>query len=321
MRIMVIAEHDGTSLRAGTRSALGFANSVAGQTRGSVECLVLGRRIEKVASDAASYGLVFSADHPTLANPVADRYARVIADITRQQTVDLVVAASTTYAKDIIGRAAGLLGGAMASDVVHHEFHDEQLVLRRPMFAGAVTATVVLCGHPQIITVRPTAYAAPPRAESPFAITPIAIDNASLPSHITFERVESKASHRPDVTEARVVVSGGRAIKTSDDYERLIGALADHLGGAAGSSRALVDAGITPNELQVGQTGKIVAPDLYIALGISGAVQHLAGMKHSKVIVAVNIDADAPIFEVADYGLVGDLYDLIPRIIAQLDAK
>jgi len=151
------------------------------------------------------------------------------------------------------------------------------------------------------------------------AITAVAVDEASLPKRIEFETLESKLSNRPDVTEARIVVSGGRGIKNSEDFERLVGGLADKLHAATGSSRALVDAGITPNAFQVGQTGKVVAPELYIALGISGAVQHLAGMKNSKIIVAINSDSEAPIFEVADYCLVGDVYQLVPQMIAKLN--
>jgi len=321
MSILVIAEHDHAAIRSGSQSAVGFANSVARQTNAKVECLVIGHKIDNVGRHAASFAPVLVTDSQALAHPVADRYAKVIADVVRQREVGLVVAASTTFSKDIVSRAAGLLGGAMASDVVGHELRDGQLVMRRPMFAGAVTATVVLTGDPQIVTVRASAYETPQPATEPFEITRITVEESSLPNHIRFEQLVSKTSHRPDVTEAWVVVSGGRAMKNADDYERLVGGLADQLGGATGSSRALVDAGITPNELQVGQTGKVVAPNLYIALGISGAVQHLAGMKNSKVIVAINKDPDAPIFEVADYGLVGDVYEIVPRLIEKLNAR
>ena len=320
MSILVVAEHDGTTIRRATRAAIGFANSLTQHANSHVEILVLGQNVERVAQDAAAFAPVLVADDQALAAPVADRYAKVIADVSRERDATHLVAASTTFCKDIVGRSAGLLGGAMASDVVGHEFNDGQLLLRRPMFAGAVTATITLSGSPQIVTIQPAAYAVPRPLTEASEISRIAVDRSSLPNQIQFEQLDSKASHRPDVSEARIVCSGGRAIKNSDDYERLVGRLADELGGATGSSRALVDAGITPNELQVGQTGKIVAPELYIALGISGAVQHLAGMKNSQVIVAINTDPDAPIFEVADYGLVGDVYEIVPRLIEKLHA-
>ncbi len=319
MRVLILCEHDGQGIRLGSRSAVAFANAVAEPTRGSIECLLLGHSLAAVAQDAAAYAPVLLADHPALANPVADRYAKVIADVAKQRGFDLVVAAATTFAKDILPRAAGLLGGAMASEVIGHEFRHGQLCFRRPLFAGAVVATVALCGNPQIVTIRPSAYpAASARAERA-TITNVAMDEATLPKKTEFETLQSKLSSRPDVTEARIVVSGGRGIKSSEDFERLVGGLADKLHAATGSSRALVDAGITPNAFQVGQTGKVVAPELYIALGISGAVQHLAGMKNSKTIVAINSDPDAPIFEVADYGLVGDLYELVPQMITKLN--
>jgi electron transfer flavoprotein alpha subunit len=321
MRVLILCEYDSKSLRLGSRSALAFANAVAEQTQGSVECLLLGHSLATVAQDTSSYAPVLVADHPALANPVADRYAKVIAQVVKERGCDLVVAAATTFAKDILPRAAGLLGGAMASEVIGHQFRDDQLCFRRPLFAGAVVATVALHGKPQIVTVRPSAYApANARAERS-AITTVAVDETTLPKKTEFEVLQSKPSNRPDVTEARIVVSGGRGIKSSEDFERLVGGLADKLHAATGSSRALVDAGITPNAFQVGQTGKVVAPDLYIALGISGAVQHLAGMKNSKTIVAINSDPDAPIFEVADYGLVGDVYELVPQWIAKLNGK
>ena len=319
MRVLILCEYDSHGIRLGSRSAIAFANTVAEQTRGSVECLLLGHSLVTVAQDAAAYAPVLVADHPALANPVADRYAKVIADVVTQRGFDLVVAAATTFAKDILPRASGLLGGAMASEVIGHEFRDGRLCFRRPLFAGSVVATVAVLGNPQIVTVRPSAYApASARAERS-VITNVAIAEASLPKKTEFEALQSKLPDRPDVTEARIVVSGGRAIKNSEDFERLVGGLADKLHAATGSSRALVDAGITPNAFQVGQTGKVVAPELYIALGISGAVQHLAGMKNSKTIVAINSDPDAPIFEVADYGLVGDVYELVPQWIAKLN--
>jgi electron transfer flavoprotein alpha subunit len=321
MRVLILCEYDSKGIRLGSRSAVAFASAVAEQTRGSVECLLLGYSLATVAQDASAYAPVLVADHPTLANPVADRFAKVITDVVKQRGCDLVVAAATTFAKDILPRAAGLLGGAMASEVIGHEFREGRLCFRRPLFAGSVVATVALKGSPQIVTVRPSAYTPAGARSERCAITTVAVDEATLPRKTEFEALQSKLSNRPDVTEARIVVSGGRAIKSSEDFERLVGGLADKLHAATGSSRALVDAGITPNAFQVGQTGKVVAPELYIALGISGAVQHLAGMKNSKTIVAINRDPDAPIFEVADYGLVGDVYELVPQWIARLNGK
>jgi electron transfer flavoprotein alpha subunit len=170
----------------------------------------------------------------------------------------------------------------------------------------------------KFLTVRASAFAHPQKLAQSSPVEKIPIDAATLPNFTEYIGSETKVAGRPDSTEARVVVSGGRALKNAEDFERLVGGLADALGGAIGSSRALVDAGITPNSLQVGQTGKIVAPELYFALGISGAIQHLAGMKDTKIIVAINKDPDAPIFEVADYGLVGDVYQVVPELIEKV---
>jgi electron transfer flavoprotein alpha subunit len=319
MKVLVVAEHDGHALRVASLSCFAFAKAVADATGGSVTWLVLGDRVDSVAAQAAHLAPVLAVESPALAHPLADSYARAISNVVRERQFDLISAASSTFSKDVLPRACASLDGAMASDVVRHELTDAGLQFDCPQFAGAVTSTIRLIGSPQVVTVRGSAYPAAEVGNS--AAHPIerfAIDAAVLASRSQFVALKSKKSARPDVTEARIVVSGGRALKNSDDFERIVGKLADTLGGAVGSSRALVDAGITPNELQVGQTGKIVAPELYIAVGISGAVQHLAGMKNSRTIVAINIDPDAPIFEVADYGLVGDAYQIVPQLIEKL---
>ena len=315
MRALVVLEHDGHAVRAGSYSAAAFAAAVVAPSGGGVEFLLVGHAVQALAEAAAHFGPVLVADHEVLAVPAADRFSSIIAGVVRARNIDLVTAASTNVARDIVGRAAGLLGGAMASDVVGHEFRDGRLLVKRPMYAGSLIATVALSGSPQIVTVRPSAYLPLPPRKARCEIEPLAVDEAQLRSDVHCVRNESVAKARPDLTEARVVVSGGRAFKTSDEFETYVGRLADVLGGACGCTRALVDSGIAPNELQVGQTGKIVAPELYIALGISGSVQHLAGMKNSKVIVAVNNDPEAPIFDVADYGLVGDVREVVPQWI------
>ena len=317
MSTLVVVEHDGTKVREGSRCAITAARALSG-SNDSAELLVLGAGIESVAADAARLGPTVVADCHLLQHPTADIYARLIADICMARSVDLVVAASTSFAKDILPRTAALLGASMASDVVGFSHQDHQLFLQRPMFAGAAIATVTLVGRPRIITVRSTAFspAQPTERASDIAIWPV--DESSLPRRIIYVGLQSRATHRPDVTEARIVVSGGRAFRTSQEFEQCVGRLADALGGATGCTRALVDAGIAPNEWQVGQTGKIVAPELYFALGISGAVQHLAGMKGSKVVVAINNDPDAPIFTIATYGLVGDARELVSQLIDEL---
>lgn len=300
---------------------MNFANAGAGSSGGEVAWLVLGHQAESVATEAARYAPVLVVDSPALEMPMAERVSRVIAAVVRERNHDLVCAAASTYSKDVLPRAAALLGGAMVSDVVRHELVDGRLQFDSPQFAGAVIATLRLIGSPQIVTVRASAYPAAEARTTAGTIERIELAAATFACRGHYEGLKSKQNLRPDVTEARVVVSGGRAFRNSADFEQLVGQLADAFGGAAGSSRALVDAGITPNELQVGQTGKIVAPDLYVALGISGAVQHLAGMKNSRTIVAINNDPEAPIFDVADFGLVGDVYAIVPEMIQKLQSR
>jgi electron transfer flavoprotein alpha subunit len=319
MRVLVVAEHDGHALRAASLSCFTFAQAVAEAAGGSVTWLVLGNKIDPVVAEASEFAPVIAVDSPLLSQPLADSFARAIATVVVERQFELVSGAASTFSKDVLPRAAALLGGSMASDVVRHELMNTGLQFDCPQFAGAVTATLRLIGSPQVVTVRGSAYPPAKADESTnHTVERVEIDAAKLASRCQYIGLKSKKSARPDVTEARIVVSGGRALKNSEDFERLVGKLADTLGGAVGSSRALVDAGITPNELQVGQTGKIVAPELYIAIGISGAVQHLAGMKNSRTIVAINSDPDAPIFDVADFGLVGDAYQIVPQLIEKL---
>ncbi len=318
MDILVYLEYRGSEVRKASLSALSFAQLVAEATGGTAKFLLLGNELEQVASQAAQFAPVLVLQSPVIAFPIAERLAPVIATAVRSQGADMLVAASISQSKDILGRAAGLLGGAMASDVVAHNIVENELRFDRPIFAGAAVATVAVEGSPQIITVQASAYKAASPCSTPGEISTASVEPADIPQRVQIVKVETKQSTRPDVTEASVVVSGGRAIKNSEDFEQLVGGLADALGGGTGSSRALVDSGITSNELQVGQTGKIVAPDIYVALGISGAVQHLAGMKNSKTVVAINNDPEAPIFAEADYGLIGDVYKIVPDLIQKL---
>jgi len=319
-KILVLAEHDGGQLKLATLSAVAFAKRVVADTGGSFDILVIGENLGGMAKSLRNHGAgaVLLADYALLKAPVADKYAQVIADVARRRGSTMVVGAASTYSKDILPRAAALLDAGMLGDVVDVSRDGDDFIFKRVMFAGNAIATVKLDGGVKFLTVRAAAFAHPPGSSgtSPIESVPVAADG--LPAFAEYVGREAKVAGRPDSTEARVVVSGGRAIKNAEDFERLIGGLADALGGAVGSSRALVDSGITPNSLQVGQTGKIVAPDLYIAAGISGAIQHLAGMKDTKVIVAINKDADAPIFEVADYALVGDVYAVVPELIEKL---
>ena len=318
--ILVIAEHDDGQLKLATLSAVAFAKRAIADVGGSFDVLVIGESVGGTVESLRNHGAssVLVADHALLKHPVADKYAQVIAEVARQHGSTMVVGAASTFAKDILPRAAAVLDAGMLSDVVDVRRDGDDFIFKRVLFAGNAIATVKLEGPVKFLTVRPAAFAPPANGPETSPVVCIAVEADRLPAFTEYEGREAKVAGRPDSTEARVVVSGGRAIRTAEDFERLIGGLADALGGAVGSSRALVDSGITPNSLQVGQTGKIVAPDLYIAVGISGAIQHLAGMKDAKVIVAINKDAEAPIFEVADFGLVGDAYQVVPELVGKL---
>jgi len=241
--------------------------------------------------------------------PPADGLAKAIAGIAGGYSH--IASASSMQAKDVLPRLTALLDGVMVTDAIAIE---SPICFRRPVVAGSAIATVEVSGSPVILTVRPAGF---PKVD---AGSPFAGEAIQLEPQVKARRISAsgKSGGRPDLTQAKVVVSGGRPLKDAETFEKLIGGLADKLGGAVGATRAAVDSGIAPNECQVGQTGKIVAPDLYIAAGISGSTQHMAGIKDSKVIVAINKDPDAPIFEVADIGIVADLYDIIPALMERL---
>ena len=313
---LILIEHDRQQVKRPSLHAIALARQLGGE----YALLVVGHGLDGIATSIVSYGAsaVIVADDPALAEPLADRYAAVIAEAARKHGAKTILGASSTFSKDVLPRAAALLDAPMVTDVVAIEKKDGSISYRRPINAGSMFATVKVEGDRRILTVRPTAFESPVANAAPCGIKRFDFDPASLPNGMQFISREERKSNRPDLTEARVVVSGGRPLKDKETFERLVGGLADALGGAIGATRAAVDAGMAPNDYQIGQTGKVVAPELYIALGISGAIQHLAGIKDSRIIVAINKDPDAPIFQMATYALVGDLYQIVPQLIESI---
>lgn len=318
--LLVLAEHDRGQLKLATLAAVSCAKQVCESLGVPFEILVLGHTVGTVAEELRGYGAanVIVADHPSLEHPLADKYAQALTHVAKERNARMVLATASTFSKDILPRSAALLDAGMLSDVTAVIPDENDFTFQRVMFAGNAIATVTLEGPIKVFTVRAAAFSAPEKTDSLSAVVSVTVASETLPHLMEFVSREEKPSGRPDATEARIVVSGGRAFKNSEDFEQLVGGLADVLGAAVGSSRALVDSGITPNTLQIGQTGKVVAPELYLGLGISGAIQHLAGMKDSKIVAAVNQDPEAPIFEVADYGLVGDVYQVVPELIRKM---
>lgn len=309
MTILVIAEHDNSTLNPATLNTLAAAKAIGGD----IEVLVAGenaKTVAEAAAKAANVNKVLLADNAVYGHMLAENIAKLVVDIAKNYTH--ILAPATANGKNYLPRVAALLDVDQISEIVAVITPD---TYKRPIYAGNAIATVQSSAPIKVITVRATnfdAVAAEGGNATIEVITEVA--NAGV-SHFVSEELE--ASDRPELTEARVVVSGGRALQSAENFKLIYG-LADKLGGAVGASRAAVDAGYISNDLQVGQTGKIVAPELYIAVGISGAIQHTAGIKDSKVIVAINKDEEAPIFQVADYGLVGDLFELVPELTKAL---
>ena len=296
------------------------AITLARQLGGEYALLILGYDLDKIGGSLVSLGAnaVVVADDPALAEPLADRYATVVAEVARRRGAMTLLGTSSTFSKDILPRAAALLDAPMITDVLAVEEKDGSISYRRPINAGSMLATVKIEGERRVLTVRATAFEAPAADARTCPVERFELDAASLPNGMEFISREQRKSDRPDLTEARVVVCGGRPLKDKETFERLVGGLADALGGGVGATRAAVDAGMVPNDYQVGQTGKIIAPELYVGIGISGAIQHLAGIKDSRIIVAINKDPDAPIFQIATYGMVGDLHQIVPQLIESI---
>lgn len=311
MTILVIAEHDNAKLKPSTRNVI----TAAQQLTGPIHVAVLGNDCQQVAEEAAKcqgVETVFLAQDPQLSHPIAEAWVPTLN--TLSAGASYILAPASTFGKNIMPRLAASLGVAPLTDVMVIE--DDSTFIR-PIYAGNALATV-RCSEPiKVMTIRPAAFEKCGEASGVATIqeVPFVAPTTSVPKFVSLE--ESK-SERPELGAADVVVSGGRGLQSKENF-KILEELADQLNAAIGASRAAVDAGFVPNDYQVGQTGKVVAPDLYIAVGISGAIQHLAGMKDSKVIVAINKDPEAPIFQVADYGLVGDLFDIVPELTKKLE--
>ncbi|RJG08274.1 electron transfer flavoprotein subunit alpha/FixB family protein [Massilia cavernae] len=309
MKTLVWVEHDNASVKDATLSAVSAASQL-----GEVHLLVAGHNARAVADQGAAIAgvkRVYLADDAAYANALPENIAPLVVKLMADH--DAFVAPATSNGKNIAPRVAALLDVAQVSEIVTVESAD---TFKRPIYAGNAIATVQALDAKKVITVRATAFAKAAAQGGQGTVEPIAgIGDAGLSR---FVGADISVSERPELTSAKVIVSGGRALGSGEKFRELIEPLADRLGAGVGASRAAVDAGYVPNDYQVGQTGKIVAPEVYIAIGISGAIQHLAGMKDSKTIIAINKDEDAPIFQIADIGLVGDLFKILPELTSKL---
>ena len=311
--ILIIAEMLDGKVRKSTHSAITFAR----QAGGTFSILVMGHGAKAAAAEVTTYGAakVLVCDDAYLAQPIAEHFAPTIAAVA--SGFDIIAVTASSFGKDIAPRVAAKLGAGYASDIGGVTSEGGKLTYRRPVYAGNAYAMCTVTTAVQVVSARQSEFAAaePSGGASPIEEVPLAAKDPAA-ERLKFVGIDAAKSERPDLGEARVIVSGGRALK--EKFAEVLDPLATLLGAAIGASRAACDAGYAPAELQVGQTGRVVAPRLYFAVGISGAIQHLAGMKGSKTIVAINKDADAPIFQVADYGLVGDLFTIVPELVTEL---
>jgi electron transfer flavoprotein alpha subunit len=310
MTVLVLAEHDNTSVKKSTLHTVAAAQKIGGE----IHLLVAGHgcaEAAKAAAAIAGVAKVLHADAKQLDDEIAENMAALLVSIAKGYTH--LLAPATSNGKNVMPRAAALLDSQQISDIVAVEAADTYV---RPIYAGNALATVKSRDAIKVITVRTTGFDAVASSGGSATVETVAAPTDSGLS--SFVGREVAKSERPELTSAKIVVSGGRGVGSGENFKKVLEPLADALGAAMGASRAAVDAGFVPNDWQVGQTGKIVAPDLYVAIGISGAIQHLAGMKDSRVIVAINKDEEAPIFQVADYGVVGDLFQVVPQLVEAL---
>jgi electron transfer flavoprotein alpha subunit len=318
--VLVIAQVFDDEVKKSTHSAVTFAAKVAGETGGSYSILALGDDLSGQQEVLSKLGAakVLLAQAEGLDRGLAEQWSPTIAEVVRSRGFQVVVSPASSVGKDVLPRLSCRLDAGMASDVTDVAVEDGRLTYTRPMYAGNVNGKVQVATDIEVVTIRQTEFeaASPSDAVSPVEKVSVAAPSSAA-ERIAFDGFEKTVSERPDLAEADVVVSGGRGLKNRDNF-KILEELADLLGGAVGATRAAVDAGFIHNDFQVGQTGKIVAPSLYIAVGLSGALQHVAGMKSSKTIVAVNKDEEAEIFQIADYGIVGDLFKLVPELLEQI---
>jgi electron transfer flavoprotein alpha subunit len=312
-KILVFAEQRNGEIKKIALENISLARNLSVARGGDFVTVVVGWNIEPLASQLAEYGagrIVLCQDQNlTHYNP--EEYARIVSEIAEEESVDLIILGATAMGKDLAPRLSARLHAVLASDCIDLQWQDGELRIVRPMFAGKVRATVKINSQRKIVTVRPNIYRAQVHQASPQVLLKGIVAGRS---RMQIEPILAAANQKLDVTEADIIVSGGRGMKGPENFH-LITALAKKLGAAQGASRAVVDAGWRPYEEQVGQTGKTVSPTLYIAVGISGAIQHLAGMSSSRYIVAINKDPEAPIFKVADYGIIGDALEILPALI------
>ncbi len=314
-KVLVIAEQRDGRLKKSTFELVGAASAAGNETH----VALLGEEIGELAKELAHYGAkkVHLADNAALKFYTAEAYNKVLAPLVKSFAPDVILASHTPTGRDFMPRLAAQLGVGIASDCTQLTFDGAQIKVRRPVYAGKATVEVEFLGSgPRMATVRSNALGMPkPDTSKTTETAALAVDLGQVATQVL--EVVKGNSGRPDVTEAAIVVSGGRSLKNAENF-KILEEMADVIGAAVGASRAAVDAGFRPHRDQVGQTGKVVSPSLYIACGISGAIQHLAGMRTSKVIVAINTDPEAPIFQLADYGIVGDLFNVIPLLKEEL---